>query len=141
MFPKDIPLREFVAKRVVRILWPYFTMSVIYIGIDLLQCVLRFLVKGYLSFGSVLNQLCDTVTFWGIGVLWFLPTLFVAEIISFVLCKMLSDSDVRVHYGRAFVGVVLALTGISCGIEQESLYQAFLSRQATLSDYTDMFCG
>ena len=139
LFSKNISFGEFASKRVVRILWPYFTMSTIYIGIDLLHCYLRFIVKGNLSFASTVNQLCDTITLWGSGALWFLPTLFVAELVSFWLCKMLSTSDMDVHYGGAFVSTALALTGICCGIEQEKLYELFLSRQAMLSDYVVCF--
>lgn len=75
---KIISFKDFIHKRINGILIPYCTFSIIN--------VLGYYILSGLSFINLKNNLLDSIKFYGIGALWFLPVLFISESI-FMFCK------------------------------------------------------
>lgn len=71
-----LQFKDLLKKKIKAIIWPYFTLSILYI-----------LIKGILNLSIPINDIYYTVTFLGIGTLWFFPTLFLGELICIVILK------------------------------------------------------
>ena len=79
-----ISFAQFFKQRSIRLLYPYLTLSFCYIALHLLLN----LIRGDVVFNEViLDALIKTVTLKGIGTLWFLPILFIGELIFFCAKK------------------------------------------------------
>ena len=87
--------KEFINKKIKAYLIPYVTFSIINI--------LGYYLLSGLSLIVLRNNLLETIKFCGIGALWFLPVLFIAETI-FVFCKF---------NNKKFIYSVLIFIGIS----------------------------
>lgn len=68
--------REVLKKKLKSIMWPYFTLSMSYI-----------IIQFILSKTVPINEIYYSITFLGIGTLWFFPTLFFAEVIFINIIK------------------------------------------------------
>ena len=88
--------KEFINKKIKVCLIPYLTFSIINI--------LGYYLLSGLSFIVLRNNLLETIKFCGIGALWFLPALFIAESI-FMFCKINI---------KKFIYSILIFGGISC---------------------------
>ena len=79
-------LKELVKKRFFGIMLPYFSFSILNLVIRIYYVV----ADHSLSAGEYLQDFIDSVTFYGYSVLWFLPCLFLAELIFLGITKKLS---------------------------------------------------
>ena len=71
---------QFVKQRSTRLLYPYLMLSICYIAFHLILN----LIRGEAVFNEVIvDALVKTVTLKGIGTLWFLPILFIGELLFF----------------------------------------------------------
>lgn len=76
------PLRDILRKRAKGILIPYFWFSLSYVAIDLLH-VLRHAI----TVDDFISHLYQSVSFRGYSAIWFLPVLFLAEMIAVIILK------------------------------------------------------
>lgn len=76
-------LSDFIRRKAVRLLYPYLTLSLCYVLFHAVLCFIRAGSSSDVIVGSLIN----TVTFKGIGTLWFLPVLFLGEFFFFSLKK------------------------------------------------------
>lgn len=77
-------LRQYLKKRIETLLYPYLTFSLFYAVIYLVIIGIR--MNGIPIYETA-TLTVRIVSGWGIGTLWFLPTLFVAEFILWVLMR------------------------------------------------------
>ncbi len=78
------PFSELLPKKARGILLPYFWFSLLYFFIDILNVAL-----GKITTTTFVEDLILSLTFYGVSVLWFLPALFIAEIVFLFLTKKL----------------------------------------------------
>lgn len=101
---KQVTFYTNVKKKARALLWPYFILSLVYITFyGVVNLILKQdpLVK-------FLARTFDTIAFLGIGTLWFLPILFLAEIIFELLIKM--------KKGNLFLFLILIFGPMLCQI-------------------------
>lgn len=80
---------QIIFKRIKGVLYPYFTFSLLIIACyTFMRVVFR---KG--SFANILDIVKSTVTLSGYDALWFMPTLFFAEVICVLLLKFFGRKD------------------------------------------------
>lgn len=103
--------KVFVSKKLRTIIVPYCIFSIFYTVIDFISVYLK-----QISFNDLkINAVC-TLSFAGSGPLWFLPTLFVSEVILFLIVGVSriknnkTDTDMLLVFG---VGIVTALIGLT----------------------------
>ncbi len=80
---EEKPMKTVVCRKARTLLLPYASFSLIYMVINLCTCILH---PELLSFSDLWKYLIYSVTFRGISVLWFLPTLFFGELF-FIWCR------------------------------------------------------
>ena len=80
----ELSMKEFILNRASRLLYPYFTLSFCYICFRLFLNVIR---RGVLFDEVIIGSIINTMTIRGIGTLWFLPVLLLAEILFFIAKK------------------------------------------------------
>lgn len=138
LFKKNasITLVDFIKKRSKRILWPFFTMSLVYIGLDLFIVLCKLLIINVNKISLVYYDVIDTFTLWGVGALWFLPVLFFVEIICYILLYDYENIPVNIRCVKISVFVMLSFLGIHLGAALEYKYEAFLLHDASIIDYT-----
>lgn len=78
---------SFLKKRLSRIMYPYLTFSIFYIIIEICKIILKILIGKKYDIGAIIVLAKQTLSLWGIGALWFLPTILIAEILLYILCK------------------------------------------------------
>lgn len=78
--------KNYFAKRICRIIYPYITLSTIYILIELCKMLIKTFIGRQCNIENILGLLKQTCSFWGIGALWFLPTIFFSEFLLYTLC-------------------------------------------------------
>lgn len=87
--------KELITKKFKGIMVPYFWFSLIYVPIDIMNLFIHN-VDGH----TFVQNLLSSLTFSGISVLWFLPALFLGEIIALSLIKFvsakISETDIKV---------------------------------------------
>ena len=93
--------KEFINKKIKAYLIPYVTFSIINI--------LGYYLLSGLSLIVLRNNLLETIKFCGIGALWFLPVLFIAETI-FMFCKF---NNKKIIYS---VLIFIGISGIALSI-------------------------
>ena len=83
----EMSIGEFFMSRLVRLMYPYLTLSVCYICFHICLNIIR---GDNLINGVIVDSTLKTVTLQGVGTLWFLPVLFLGEIIFFTAkrCKV-----------------------------------------------------
>ena len=92
--------KNFIVKKVSDLLWPYVTFSIITI-----------IMKGLQGEANVILEIVQkTICFDGYSVLWFLPTMFIAEVLFYCLFK---KRDKR-EYSCLCIFVLLLLLNILC---------------------------
>lgn len=95
---RNISLKEFIGKRINGLIIPYIYFSI-------LNAILIFIINGF-----VIDDLLMNILYVGIGqsiyALWFLPALFISEIIFFILSRYIKNS-----YKSAIVTLII----LSCG--------------------------
>ena len=103
------PLAQSARRKACSILLPYFTFSLIYLLIELIY---RLWKHQELSLSAAVLQ---TVSFYGISVLWFLPALFAGELVFLLIRKKTGHLLTIISCG------VLCFVGIFC----RNLYVAY----------------
>lgn len=73
---KTINVKEFAAKRIRQLGIPYLWFSLLILLFNTVWCIC-----GFMNYHILLRDIYKTVTLRGIGTLWFLPALFIGEII------------------------------------------------------------
>lgn len=81
---QDISLSESVRKKAKGILIPYFWFSLLYFFIDIIN-----VYRGEITSEILLRDTISSLTFYGVSVLWFLPALFISEVLFLFLTKKL----------------------------------------------------
>lgn len=97
---EECTIKELVKKRAKSLLIPYFTFSICYIVIE---SYFYYIQKETTSEFLISKALIDTITFRGVSVLWFLPTLFISELLVVYFIKKL---------GYIIPTIILFLAGI-----------------------------
>jgi len=80
-------LRVMLSKKAHGLLIPYMWFSLIYIPIDIMNVLIH-----HIDMNTFIFNIISSVIFSGVGVLWFLPALFIAEVNAFLLIKKLKKS-------------------------------------------------
>lgn len=80
----DRDISESIRKKAKGILIPYFWFSLLYFVIDIIN-----VYRGEITSVVFVRDLIDSLTFYGVSVLWFLPALFLAEVLFLILTKKL----------------------------------------------------
>ena len=101
---KQVTIYSNVKRKASALLWPYFSLSLVYITF---YGVVN-LVSKQDPLAKFLARIFDTITFLGIGTLWFLPVLFIAQIIFELLIK--------VKKGNIFLFFILIFGPVLCQI-------------------------
>ena len=161
MKERTVSVKELFKKRLHSLVIPYLWFSALILLFDF---ILIFI--GFYDSSIVFRDICKTVMLRGIGTLWFLPALFLGEII-FVLLRnhnriwlwilALSLSLVYLHYYgywnghyrninnlykildtpfHAFHNAIRAWIVIACGYKLPQLYRRYLSHLSSLLDIT-----
>ena len=76
---------SFAVKKIKSLIYPYSTMSILFI---LFMVFISLLKDNSLFSDRVSSAVIKTVSFQGVGTLWFLPVLFFAELIAFAYSKV-----------------------------------------------------
>lgn len=98
-------MKELIQKKFRGIMIPYFWFSLIYTLIDILNLILH-----KIDLHTFYKNILQSVTFYGSSVLWFLPTLFLAEIFFLFLTKKLPKFiTVIIIFMTAFLFYLLQL--------------------------------
>ena len=90
--------KSYIVKTISNLLWPYVTFSIITIIMKWLQG----------ESNVILEIVKKTICFDGYSVLWFLPTMFIAEILFYFIC--LRDSNNR--YKNVYIFTLLFILNI-----------------------------
>lgn len=98
-YKEDLTIQTFLTKKLRSIGVPYLCFSICYTIIDFLSVYFKQISLQDLK----INAVC-TISLAGSGPLWFLPTLFFAELVLFVLVKKFKTNK------------LIGVTGIACGI-------------------------
>lgn len=102
---RELNLKQIAKKRFLQVLKPYFVISAIWVTVNTIYLYVHNYNISYILLEEIGN-IYKTVSFTGIGVLWFLPTLFFAEILFIYYMKRIR----RNHLFHFFVLVIT--TGI-----------------------------
>lgn len=130
---KKMSVSTFFQQKITRLLYPFITLSICYICFHLLLNVIR----GDLFFNIVIKDcLIQTITFRGIGTLWFLPILFIGEIVFFITKKnKISDwKIIVVGLSAIALSSYLNRKGV-CGIQwygNKTLYGLLVNNPTTI---------
>lgn len=79
---ETLSLRDFLKRKAFRLLYPYVSLSICYICS---RIILNFFRGSVIINDVITESLVKTITFRGIGTLWFLPVLFLGEMLFFML--------------------------------------------------------
>ena len=77
-------LKVILSKKTRGLQIPYMWFSLIYIPIDIMNVLIH-----HIDMNTFIFNIISSVIFSGVGVLWFLPALFIAEVSAFLLIKKL----------------------------------------------------
>ena len=99
------PVKEFLFKKARTILLPYATFSLI---IMILRLVYEFYKTSNFSIATITEDFMMTMTLSGISVLWFLPVLFFAQILFYLVLKFRGRN---VSYMVAIVSLLISIIG------------------------------
>ena len=129
----ELSVRTFFFRKLTRLMYPYIALSSCYICFHALLNVIR---GDVLINDGIIESLIKTATLRGIGTLWFLPILFLGEILFFVAKKKEIDDTIILFCGGVFVVLssYLNAEGIS-GIQwynNNSLYGILLNTPLSL---------
>lgn len=93
--------KKFIKKKAKQLMYPYATFG----GVFLLRYFIQ-VILGFGEFNTLFVFFIDLITLIGVGVLWFLPTIFIAEAIFKVI--MNQNKYIR----RIFFAILFTLTGV-----------------------------
>ena len=119
-------LKELLTKKLKRLMYPYCIISFMY-------CLFHFFIS-FVGFEKnvVIMDLTETVTLWGIGPLWFLPTLFLSE--------MFFEGLLRIRVGlRCFLLSVILFLGIVGSSTLEQYYESIVNHTCSFLIYSSVF--
>lgn len=124
---------KFFQHRFSRLMYPFFTLSICYICFRIILNVVR---EGYVLNDVIKDSIIKTITLQGIGTLWFLPVLFLSEIIFFYLKGKRLHDGIIIVFGILiiFISSYLNRNGI-CGslwYGDNSLYGFFINNPITI---------
>lgn len=130
---KYVPIRTFFKQKVLRLLFPYLTLSVCYIVCHILINIFR---GDPIMNDVIVYSLINTFTFRGIGTLWFLPTLFLGELFFFISKSFHVHNwiCVIIGLGAVLLSSLLNAKGI-CGVQwygDHSLYGVLVNSPLSL---------
>ena len=113
-------LIEYAKKRAIRLLYPYMAFSFCYLLFDVFVLSLKAILKGMISLDFLFTDLIDTFTLWGIGPLWFLPTMYFADVVFYSMNEN----------KKSWILVLVSTIGICGSYFFEPYYMTFLSHSA-----------
>ncbi len=99
----------FLIKKLKGIMYPYVTLSALSVSLVFIEDLV--LKRGFDKFSDALFK---TVTLQGYFALWFLPTLFVAEILAFITVKLMRSHKTLTKL--LFIAVISALTSVAVSV-------------------------
>lgn len=103
-------IKSYILKRLSRIIYPYLTFSAIYFMIEICKIVVKILLGREYNFTSIASLAKQTLSLWGFGALWFLPTIFFAELLLYIICKF-----------RLQAIISIAIAGICCIVNNQMI--------------------
>lgn len=125
----DYLSRTYVIKRFKSIMYPYLTFSIFYILFHFLITAVQFVRHGSFFWKMVKWDLIDIISLWGIGPLWFLPTLFFSELFFNIIRKFRGGGYALIAYSAIIAITLLGST------ELEPYYESFLNHTANWGLY------
>ena len=129
----ELSIRTFFFRKLTRLMYPYIALSSCYICFHAVLNVIR---GDVLINDGIIDPLIKTVTLQGVGTLWFLPSLFLGEMMFFIAKKKEIHDVIIFLCGGAFVFLssYLNAEGI-CGIQwynNKSLYGILINAPLSL---------
>ena len=108
-------------KKARTIMYPYLTFSILYLLFSTLICI----IKRNLPFREISQTLFDTLTLWGISILWFLPALFIGEIAFLLIIKVKNTlKSIFLILSLLAIGIILSIN-FGNSIDNPSIYIKF----------------
>lgn len=104
---EDRNMKVCVRKKLKTLMLPYITFSIIYI---LIKIFFLFVIPSWMTKDQLLQAIYQTVTLYGISVMWFLPALFLGQIVFLgvrKLRKYREGATITVAIGLAIVPIYL----------------------------------
>lgn len=120
---KNDTKKNSIRKKAKRLLYPYMTFSILYVCFDVFIILIKLLLHKNVDIKMFIYDIIDMITTWGIGALWFLPTLFLAEVVFIYL------------HNKKVISLCISLAGIFIGRHLEMVYNDFLSHKASFLQY------
>lgn len=110
---ETLPFKKYIKQKFFRLLYPYLTLSACYIGFRICLNLVR---EGSFIDVVVKDSLIRTATLEGVGTLWFLPVLFLGDLLFFIAHRFKLRDWLILSLGIAsvFVSAFLNAYGI-CG--------------------------
>lgn len=99
-YKEEVPLSVHFKKRFKSIMIPYYLFSICYLSV-----VVYALITGSIAKETLFVNLWYVISLYGMNVLWFLPAIFLGELLFLLLRKRLS--------GKSFVPVVIVLSAVA----------------------------
>ncbi|MCR4908688.1 MAG: acyltransferase family protein [Lachnospiraceae bacterium] len=120
----ELPLKELVLKKLRRIMLPYIYFSVL----DIIIYIVYYLLTGRDGgWNAVLLDVLQTVTLYGFSVMWFLPALFIAEMLFLLILKRFSRWAPLLVPAVTAVALALnaGLTALNASFGSSMVFQLF----------------
>lgn len=118
---------QIVLRKARTLLLPYVTFSIIYFVMNVWTCVFH---PELLEFSELWKFAIYSVTFRGVSVLWFLPALFIGEILFLWCRKRLDDKRLTALFG--ITGLAILLISPAFGWEDWESGHVFMAAGALL---------
>lgn len=115
--------KEIFIEKSKKILYPYFTFSVICVVYLVIRAILN-----YQSISSIVKVIINIIFFFGYGPLWFLPTLFIAEIIFYIILKFKSPKILIIFLIICSIFCILLSPILQGNFWQENLILEFMNK-------------
>lgn len=126
--PEDISFRGLLKKNI-KLITNYVLWSGIYFIFDM---IVRFIILRQTSFHSMFWEAYQTVTFYGINVLWFFSTLFIAKMITSIILKK-SKFATSIIIGGVLLAIAVTVGTIINKIEITNFTSIFIYPAITIA--------
>lgn len=124
---EERPMRQIIVRKMKTLLLPYVTFSIIYLVLNVWNCIFH---PELLSFSDLGKFVVYSVTFRGVSVLWFLPALFIGELL-FLWCRQGMD-DKHLIYFFSLTGCAVLATSPAFRLEEWERSYAAMAAGALL---------
>lgn len=109
-----ISIKESASKKVRNIIIPYLWFSILYFFIDIMNLCLN-----KIDLNTFIENAISSLTFYGVSVLWFLPALFIGELLALFVLKNCKKPFIYLP-----VSIAIAILSYLVQIKISSVYEA-----------------